>query len=55
MTEKTLFESLLEIAPVCGTCKYFTELEGGFYCTFLEAFLSEQILDVPCEFKENIE
>ena len=37
---------------VCETCKYFTEQEDSFYCKFFEAFLAEETLCIPCDFKE---
>ena len=55
MTEQTLFETLSEIESVCTTCKHFIELEGSSFCELLGAFLSNQTLDIPCDFKENIE
>lgn len=37
---------------VCETCKYFTEQDELFYCKFFEAFLAEETLCIPCDFKE---
>ncbi len=55
MTEQTMLETLAETESVCTTCKHFIELEESFFCMLLEAFLSDQTLAIPCEFKENIE
>jgi hypothetical protein len=55
MTEQTVLEVLPETESVCTSCKHFTELEGGFFCKLLGAFLSDQTLYIPCDFKENIE
>ena len=55
MPEQIVLEQSSEIEGICTTCKYFTELEGGFYCSFFAAFLSEQSLYRPCDFVEEIE
>jgi hypothetical protein len=44
-----------EAETVCTTCRYFTELEGGFFCSFFAAFLSAESLFIPCDFLEKIE
>jgi hypothetical protein len=37
---------------VCENCKYFNEQDEFFYCKFFEAFLAEETLCLPCDFKE---
>jgi hypothetical protein len=55
MTEQIVLETLPEKGSVCKTCEHFIELEESLFCELLGAFLSEKILDIPCEFKENTE
>ena len=55
MTEQIVLKQSPEIESVCTACKYFTELEEGFYCSFFAAFLSEESLYRPCDFIENID
>ena len=55
MTEQTVLSQAAETECVCTTCKHFSELEGGFYCSFFAAFLSEESLYVPCDFVEKVE
>jgi hypothetical protein len=55
MTELTVLEILPKKENVCTTCVHFIELEESYFCELLGAFLSEKILDIPCEFKEHTE
>lgn len=55
MTKQIVLEQVTEAECVCINCKYFSEREGGFYCSFFAAFLSEKSLYIPCDFIEDIE
>ena len=53
MTSQTVLAKFSEGEGVCKRCKHFNKLEGSFYCKFLGAFLAEQTLYLPCDFKEE--
>lgn len=55
MTEQPVVESIQETESVCTTCIHFIELEGGFFCKLLGAFVSEKTLVIPCDFKETVQ
>lgn len=55
MTEQIVLEQINEAECVCTNCKHFSEVEGGFYCSFFSAFLSMESLFVPCDFIEDVE
>lgn len=55
MTEQIVLPQRSETETVCTACKYFTEIEGEFYCSFFAAFLSEESLCRSCDFIESIE
>ncbi|MCW4034845.1 MAG: hypothetical protein NWF03_05725 [Candidatus Bathyarchaeota archaeon] len=44
-----------ETKTVCTTCKHFKEKEEHYFCMFYDAFLAEETLCIPCEFKEENE
>jgi hypothetical protein len=54
MTSQTVLAKFSGTESVCKKCKHLTKLEGRFYCNFLGAFLAEQTLYLPCDFKETI-
>ena len=54
MTTQITLEKDLETEYVCINCIYFTKNEESSFCSFFDAFLSEETLCIPCDFKENI-
>ncbi len=54
MTSQTVLAKFSETESVCKKCKHLDKLEGRFYCKFLGAFLAEQTLYLPCDFKELV-
>ncbi|MBN2260473.1 MAG: hypothetical protein JW702_08000 [Clostridiales bacterium] len=45
--------SLFDLDEVCRLCSHFKKVEGRFYCEYFQAFLSEETLKFPCDFKEE--
>ena len=55
MTQQIVLRTPAETVTICTTCKHFNEVEGLFFCRFFSAFLSAEILCIPCDFEEKIE
>ncbi len=53
MKSQTMLVQISVTEGVCETCRYFSELDEAFYCKFFEAFLAEETLCLPCDFKED--
>jgi hypothetical protein len=55
MTNQTVLAKYSGTESVCKTCKHLDKVEGRFYCKYLGAFLAEQTLYLPCDFREPVE
>ena len=55
MIQQIVLKTTVETVTICKTCEHFNEVEGLFFCSFFSAFLSAEILCVPCDFEEKIE
>jgi len=54
MTNQTVLGKYSGTESVCKTCKHINKIEERFYCNLLGAFLAEQTLYIPCDFKEKV-
>jgi len=55
MSQQIVVRQPIETKTVCTTCKYFKETEEHYFCKFYDAFIAEETLCIPCEFKDENE